>query len=100
MTIAIDFDKTWTADPALWRKFYNDCVERGHKVIIATARRIEHGNEDMDRHGLPAGIPIVFSNHDFKRPCCEREGYMVDIWIDDTPSMIDQPLLINPDSSL
>ena len=39
MTIAIDFDKTFTADPELWLSFIRSASLRGHEIICATYRK-------------------------------------------------------------
>ena len=38
MIIALDYDKTYTADPNLWDAFIKFAVFRGHKVICLTMR--------------------------------------------------------------
>ena len=100
MIIAIDFDKTWTEDPILWLEFYKSCLLRGHRIIIATARQERADNSDMDRYEIPSGVPVIFTNGNFKRQACLKAGWTVDIWIDDTPSMVDPGLIINPDREL
>ena len=39
MLIALDYDKTYTADPALWDNFVDLAQSRGHTVKIVTMRR-------------------------------------------------------------
>jgi predicted glycosyltransferase len=86
MTIAIDFDHTWTADVALWRQFASDAKKRGHDVIIVTARC--GWSEDMLRHG-PLDVPVLYTGGKLKRHAMEFLGIKVDIWIDDQPGTIE-----------
>ena len=99
MTIAIDFDQTWTEDPKLWRAFYTFARNvRGHNIIIATGRKAH--SSDMDRYGLIKEIPVVYCGDTPKRRACLAAGYKVDVWIDDTPAMVDGNLTMNHDSEL
>lgn len=85
MTISIDFDKTWTADPELWRQFLELARSRGHTVVMVTAR--EDMAPDMER-SVPKDLPIVFTNGEMKEFSALRQGWKVDVWIDDCPGMI------------
>lgn len=85
-TIAIDYDGTWTADPALWRSFVASAEARGHRVIIVTGR---HGwTDDMTRGGIPPSVPIHYTAGALKETALRQQGITVDIWIDDMPGMI------------
>ena len=97
LTIAIDFDKTWTADPQAWTQFYHFMRARGHTVIIVTNRT--GPSDDMKRHSLPPDIITIYCGGNFKEPMVLASGRKVDIWIDDMPGTIqncailaDQPL--------
>lgn len=104
MTIAIDFDNTWTADCVLFRLFHvMTQAERSstpvHTVIIATSRHPDNSpitEEERERYCLPHTISIVYCHGTYKQTACERAGYKVDIWIDDTPGMI-QPCKVLED---
>lgn len=86
LTIAIDYDDTFTADPALWVLVIVAAQHRGHKVICVTGRK---ALPDFTRDPpLPASVPIVLAGAEFKRVAAGRAGYKVDIWIDDMPEMI------------
>lgn len=101
MTIAIDFDNTWTADVALWRQFAVDAKKRGHDVIIVTARN--GWSEDMLRH-FDDELPLFYTWGKLKRPFMESLKIAVDIWIDDMPGTIEPcrklPDLFSPDRGL
>ena len=86
MTIAIDFDNTWTADVALWRAFAADAKKRGHDVIIVTARSCY--TDDMDRY-FAWEVPSYFTNGELKRHYMEALDIAVDVWIDDVPGSIE-----------
>jgi hypothetical protein len=92
LTIAIDFDNTWTADCLLWLNIYTYLIEY-HNVIIATGRT--EFSDDMDRFYLPTEISIVYCGKELKDIACKKAGYKVDIWIDDMPETIRQPLIDN-----
>ncbi len=87
MTIAIDFDNTWTADVVLWRQFADDAKKRGHDVIIVTART--HWSKDISRH-FDGEVPLYYTGGKLKRHAMEFVGIAVDIWIDDMPGTIEQ----------
>lgn len=65
LTIGLDYDGTFTADPDLWRQFVSDCQRRGHSVICVTARREPPDFAREPR--LPMGVPIVCAGQAFKR---------------------------------
>lgn len=98
MTIAIDLDNTWTRAPNLWFRFYYDAADRGHHIVMVTARRDPVTPEERARCMLPNSLPIIYTAGDFKKPCAEAAGYKVDIWIDDTPGMIDPDACILKDA--
>lgn len=100
MTIAIDFDGTWTQDPRLWRQFTAYAEERGHTVVIVTGRK--GWSEDMERAGIPSWVRIIYTNHQLKQPEAARQGVKPDVWIDDMPGMIQDCKAIrsSPDETL
>lgn len=102
MTIAIDLDNTWTASPALWSRFYYEAEVLGHTVIMVTARRDAVTDDERRRFLLPSDMPIIYTSGDFKEKHAVKAGYKVDIWIDDTPGMIQDIQILNtkPDSEL
>jgi len=88
-TIAIDFDDTLTALPAIWNAFIKSCYAEGHTVYLITGRRDTDENRETIRdflteHDLPR-LPIVFSELGSKIEACNRRGIKPDIWIDDDP---------------
>ena len=88
LTIGLDYDHTFTADPELWRQFIGDAQRRGHLVVCVTRRREP---PDFSREPrLPGSVPIVYAGPDgFKRDAAARAGLHINIWIDDMPSVIE-----------
>ena len=61
---------------------------RGHIVILATGR--SGWSEDMGRAHLPSKMPIVYCGRELKERATRKAGWSVNIWIDDTPGMIQE----------
>lgn len=81
MLIALDYDKTFTADRQLWREFVSLAEGRGHSVVIATMRRPDEAIED-------APCRVVYTSRAAKKAALSQVGINPDIWIDDTPAWI------------
>jgi len=88
LTIAIDYDDTFTADPDLWRNFIGMAQLRGHRVVCVSARRDTFDNRQEIRDAMPDDVPVLLSYDRPKRDFVEAEGVQVDIWIDDMPEAI------------
>lgn len=86
MNIALDFDDTYTRDPAFWDKFIADAKERGHDIRIVTFRKSTMTDPALDY--LARSIPVIFTEYTQKREWCNRVGFIVDVWIDDSPEFI------------
>ena len=91
LTIAIDYDDTFTADPELWGQFIRLAKSRGHRCVMVTARRnTEENCEDLnamlDEHDCQ--MVIIFSELGSKLRATESRGIKVDIWIDDDPEKL------------
>lgn len=81
--IALDYDGTYTADPALWNKFIKMAQAHGHKVTCVTMRKA------CLTERLDLEIDVVYTNRKGKMDHCQREGIgHIDIWIDDMPHFI------------
>lgn len=81
MLIALDYDKTYTADPALWNDFVRSAQARGHAVKIVTMRT---PSEMID--GVP--VEVVYTSRKAKSAVVSA-----DIWIDDSPCWVYQDSL-------
>ena len=88
ISIALDYDDTFTADPDLWRAFIADAVARGHSVVCITARRKTLENQQELAREMPEGVRVHFSYDEPKADYAKRNGVPVDVWIDDHPGWI------------
>lgn len=96
LVLAVDFDDTWTADPYVWLAFYKLLFWRGHRMVVATGRKVPQTEQEWiawqtvcTRNALPR-VPIIFCNGQLKEKALRDAGWTVDIWIDDTPGMIQE----------
>jgi hypothetical protein len=86
MIIALDYDKTYTADPSLWDKFINDCKDKGHTVICITMRKPILA-EEIDRT-IFAVDRLYYTSRKAKMVYAKLNRIDVDIWIDDKPGWL------------
>lgn len=86
--IALDYDGTYSADPALWNKFIKMAQAHGHKVTCVTMRKA------CLTERLDMSIPVIYTNRKGKLDHCARDGIHVDIWIDDMPHFIVQDAVV------
>jgi hypothetical protein len=83
MLIALDYDGTYTADPALWDDFILKARLRYHQVHIVTMR------SPSEPVRLGARVDgIHYTDRKAKRPFMQARGLAVAIWIDDMPDFI------------
>jgi hypothetical protein len=86
LTIAIDYDDTYTADPVFWNRVIQLAKEHNHNMICVTAR--SHENRQELINSLPEGMTTYFSHDEPKADYIKRQNIVVDIWIDDSPGWI------------
>ena len=88
LLISIDYDRTYTAAPALWLQFITMAQARGDRVVICTARAFP------PREQLP--VDVHCSGGQAKADYLASLSLRPDIWIDDDPASIcnDDPSLI------
>lgn len=77
MLIALDYDGTYTADPALWDSFVASAVARGHRVICVTMRH--------ETEAIIMPCEIIYTGRRAKMVSIDDLGLQIDIWIDDSP---------------
>lgn len=87
MKIALDFDETFTRDPALWLKFIS-MARYSHNICIVTARDedndgIHWGHVNLGMDGPPC--PVIWCDGRPKRSICRAMGWEPDVWIDNNP---------------
>ncbi len=107
LTIAIDYDETWTKDRAGWAWYYFLQTMRGHKILFVTSRRVllpaevdnEHWKVDEEVKkevtnnisellGHDEKFALYFTEGESKQSYLERQGWNVDFWADDSPGSI------------
>ena len=76
MLVALDYDGTYTRDPALWDGFIVEATKRGHSVKILTMR---YPSEAI------ANVPceVIYTSRKAKHGFVEA-----DIYIDDMPQYL------------
>lgn len=88
LTIAIDYDDTFTADVNAWSKVIEVLQLAGHDVVCISARRDELNQRRELEAALPKGVRVLLSYGDPKQLYATSRGVNVDIWIDDCPEAI------------
>lgn len=91
MNIALDFDDTYTRDPEFWDMFIDNAKTRNHDVRIVTFRKSSMTEPALDY--LLQKIPVIYTEFTQKRSFTNRMGWMVDVWIDDSPEFIVNPVV-------
>jgi hypothetical protein len=90
MNIGLDFDDTYTRDPAAWNEFIHTFTARGHKIYCTTFRFPEQSQQVYDSLGKVIGNEnCYFTSYTAKRKYMQTMGIMIDVWIDDQPILID-----------
>lgn len=87
MIICIDYDNTYTADPALWNSFLQQAKKRGHTIICATMR-YEIEGEEVKTYLTDKVDRIIFTDRKAKLLYLQSLGINPDVWIDDNPSWL------------
>lgn len=85
MKIAVDYDRTYTADAKLFQAFILMAQALGHEVFIVTMRR--EGSEAIG-HAIPGNPLVYYTERQAKRGYMRREGIEIDVWVDDDPVAI------------
>jgi hypothetical protein len=87
MRIALDYDKTYTADPDMWDAFITLATSRGHSVEVVTMRTMTWA-EMLPQSLCERATRVEYTDRKAKKAHMEALGRPVDIWIDDTPQFI------------
>lgn len=93
MNLGLDYDDTYTKDPATWDAVLQIFRAAGHKVFVTTWRFDKddmYGNEGaIVRHDLTGKVDgFYFTGRQGKQRFMYAQGIHIDIWIDDNPSAI------------
>jgi hypothetical protein len=83
LSISLDYDDTYTADPDFWHAFIDLAKSFGHKIVCVTARGEHHGAP-----GLEGVIDVCYTNGKLKCQEADDQGHYIHIWIDDSPHLI------------
>lgn len=90
MLVALDYDETFTRDPATWISVVNVLRAAGHTVVVVTMR-------DTSRNEAEPVLIALYDHVDavFFTARCSKWDYMmtvhkllVHVWIDDNPLFI------------
>jgi HK97 family phage portal protein len=91
MTISIDFDKTFSADPQMWGEFARKAVANGNTVVMISRR------PEADRGEVIASLGdyaeafsdvLLVGGDTLKDDAAQAAGIAVDVWVDDSPQFI------------
>jgi hypothetical protein len=95
MTISIDFDRTFAADPKLWGEFARKSVADGNTVVMISRRPEEDREEVISSLGDYAesfSQVLLVGGDTLKADAAEAAGIDVDVWVDDSPQTIKEPI--------
>ena len=91
LVISLDYDRTFTAAPGLWRSFVNMATAAGNKVVCISRREATDENREELRLAfadLEVGDLILCGADTQKRDAASAAGIAVDVWVDDYPEGI------------
>jgi hypothetical protein len=88
--IAIDFDETYTADPACFAEIVAVLRRYQHRPLIVSCRRNTPKNRNVISEIVGDDLLIILTDLKPKRPFCESMGLPVDIWMDDMPECVER----------
>ena len=89
MTIAIDYDDTYTVDPDFWNDVIMLAQRRGHEVVVVTARPDTEEMRCEMRGVFDMWEVVVYCSGDEpKADYARRKGLAVDVWVDDSPGWV------------
>jgi HK97 family phage portal protein len=91
MTISIDFDRTFAADPTMWGEFARKAVAEGNTVVMISRRPEEDRQTVTDALGDYAEAfsqVLLVGGDTLKADAAQAAGINVDVWVDDSPQTI------------
>lgn len=94
MLVALDYDGTYTNDPAAWLLIVRILQGMGHEVILATMRYPSEckestgGFDPIDPRLRSLGVRIIPTSREGKQPFLQKMGIEPTIWIDDQPAAL------------
>ncbi len=92
MTISVDFDRTFAADPALWGEFARQSAAAGNRVVMVSRRPDTPENQDHIAQTLgdyrEAFDAVLLVGERLKDEAAREAGVEVDVWVDDSPQFV------------
>ena len=91
LVISLDYDRTWTAAPGLWRSFVGMATAAGNRVVCISRRENDEANREELRLAfadLEVSDLILCGANTQKRDAAAAAGLAVDVWVDDYPEGI------------
>lgn len=93
LTVSIDFDRTFSADPKLWGEFAREASDSGNTVVMITRREDTEKNRAeiesvVGDYANAFDSVILAGGNTQKEAAAKQAGIKVDIWIDDSPQTI------------
>jgi HK97 family phage portal protein len=92
MTISVDFDRTFAADPQLWGEFARQSAAAGNRVVMVSRRPDTPENQDHIAQTLgdyrEAFDAVLLVGERLKDEAAREAGVEVDVWVDDSPQFI------------
>lgn len=83
LTIALDYDGTFTEDKEAWSEFIRFFRSRGHDIYFVTMRSKEHDWHDDFAPYWPD--KVIFCDGKPKKQVVDDLEIKIDVWIDDNP---------------
>lgn len=91
MTISVDFDRTFSADPRLWGEFARKAVADGNRVVMIS-RRPEADREEvissLGDYAEAFSDVLLVGSDTLKDDAAQAAEIAVDVWVDDSPQFI------------
>jgi HK97 family phage portal protein len=92
MTISVDFDRTFAADPALWGEFARQSAAAGNRVVMVSRRPDTPENQAEIAETLgdyrEAFDAVLLVGERLKDEAARESGVEVDVWVDDSPQFV------------
>ena len=91
LLISLDYDRTFTAAPGLWRSFVSMATNAGNRVVCISRRENDDANREELRLAfadLEVSDLILCGAGAQKRDAAAAAGLAVDVWVDDYPEGI------------
>jgi hypothetical protein len=90
---SLDYDDTYTKDPEFWNSFIALAAVANHEVYCVTFRFPHELAQLYQTIGKVIGDErVIATSHRSKRVHMERLNIEVDVWIDDLPELIVDPV--------